>query len=172
MNSHLNHEQITDALLDFADGDSRQHLAECSECQAKVKASEEILAGFGEAARSEGARDESFWSRQRLVIAARIEQGARRRTLRLVWGAAAATAAALVLWVALGRAPSGPTQPLQVHDPAIAKQYENDDVLLRHVELALERPAPAALAPAEVLTSELGRSKPARRKPVPRSTKQ
>src|SRR5919197_796688 len=108
MNSHLNHEQITDALLDFADGDSRQHLAECSECQAKVKASEEILAGFGEAAR--------------------IEQGARRRTLRLVWGAAAATAAALVLWVALGRAPSGPTQPLQVHDPAIAKQYENDDV--------------------------------------------
>jgi anti-sigma-K factor RskA len=172
MNSHLTLEQIIDALLDSAErnrseqerecgepSEAREahgeHLSGCEKCGAEVEATRSLFAAFGNATRQEAARDEIFWARQRLLIASRIEQDSRRRVWRMVWGAAAATAAALVFGIALGKAPS---VPKATPDSVVAKQYEGqDDLLLRHVEAALERPAPMALAPAEVLTRELNR---------------
>jgi hypothetical protein len=177
MNSHLNQEQIIEALLECAESSSdqpwRKHLEICEQCRAELEASRSLFAHFGESARRAAERDDSFWTRQALVIASRIEHSARRRALRVLWGTVAATAAAVLLWLAMGRAPSGPTPPMQIHDPVMAKQYENqDDLLLRHVELALERPAPIALAPAEVLTQELNRTRATPRiKPISRPTK-
>jgi hypothetical protein len=78
-----------------------------------------------------------------------MEQSAQRRTLRVIWGAAATAAAGLVLWVVMGQSPGNPVPPPYSHD---------DEVLLRQVAVALERGTPEAFAPAEVLTHELNRN--------------
>jgi hypothetical protein len=155
MNSHLNENQINDALLGLAEAGEREHLEQCEQCRAQLAAERGMLHRFGQQVRREARRDEQFWARQQLVISSRLEHNARRRTLHAVWGVAAAAAAALVVWVALGQIPSKPALPPS-HEQA--RQHENDDLLLRQVALALERGSPEAFAPAEVLTRELNRS--------------
>ena len=165
MNSHLNQDQINNALLGLSQPGSTQegHLRACEQCGAEVERSHALLAGFGRAARQEAERDENFWARQRLVIASRVEQSARRWVLNVVWGAVAATAAFAVLWIASIQTPEKPAPSPE--SPIIAQEYQqNDELLLKHVEAALERGTPEALAPAEVLTHELNRSATARKK--------
>ena len=149
MNSHLDEKQLTEALLGFAEPSEQAHLQVCDQCRAQLASEKGLFSRFGQVARAEAERTEDFWVRQRLVISRRMEQSAQRRTLRVVWSAAATAAAGLVLWVVLGQSPSNPVPPPSSHD---------DDVLLRQVASALERGTPEAFAPAEVLTHELNRS--------------
>lgn len=155
MNSHLNEKQFSDALAGFAEESEHQHLEQCEQCRTQLAAETAVFERFGQQLRDESARSEQFWARQRLVIAGRFEQRARRRTLRAVWGVAAAAAAALVVWLALSQVPSKPVPP---PSHQVARQHESDDLLLRQVAMALERGSPEAFAPAEVLTRELNRS--------------
>ena len=164
MNSHLNENQITDALLGIADDSAREHLASCGQCLQKVEAATSLLSGFGKDARREAERTDGFWEHQGLAIMERSSahlRASNRWSLRLAWGAAAATAAAVViLWATLGNFDSQPPAPPE--NTVIADSHEHDERLLRQVEAALERGTPVALAPAEVLTRELHR----RAKPV------
>jgi predicted anti-sigma-YlaC factor YlaD len=149
MNSHLDEKQITEALLGSAEEAERRHLEECEQCRAQVEAESALFSRFGQVARGEAQRGDDFWRRQRLVISSRIDQKAQHRTLRMVWSAAAAAAAVLVVWVVMGQIPSRPAPPPTAHP--------EDEVLLMQVTAALERGSPEAFAPAEVLTRELNR---------------
>jgi hypothetical protein len=162
----LNENQITDALLGIAAESAQEHLASCAQCLQKVQAASSLLSGFGKDARREAERNHAFWARQGLAIMERNSanlQTSGRRSLGLgwAWGAAATAVAALVLWVSLGGFERTP--PPSDENPVVATEFQdNDEVLLRQVEAALERGAPVALAPAEVLTRELHRrTKPA-----------
>jgi len=158
-NSHLTKDEINNALLGLSYPGSIEdgHLRACEQCAAEVERSRALLADFGRAARQEAERDENFWARQRLVIASRVEHSARRWALTVVWGAVTATAAVAVLWIASTQTPDKPVPPPE--PPKIA-----DEQLLKHVEAALERGTPEALAPAEVLIRELDRSTAARKR--------
>lgn len=166
MNSHLNDDQFTDALAQLSGERERLHLEECEECRSRMEAASALFHSFGQQARQAADRKDEFWTRQRLVIASRLEQSARRGVMQVVWGAVAATAAALVIWVAMSDVPSKPVQPVPRQ---VATQHENDELLLRQVEAALERGSPSALAPAEVLTHELNLSASGNRKQAYRS---
>jgi anti-sigma-K factor RskA len=163
-NSHLTKDEINNALLGLSDPGSTEdgHLRACEQCAAEVERSRALLADFGRAARQEAERDQNFWARQRLVIASRVEHSARRWALTVVWGAVAATAAVAVLWIASTQTPEKPAPSPE--SPVVAGYQQNDELLLKHVEAALEQGTPRALAPAEVLTSELNRSAAARNK--------
>src|SRR5262245_33051967 len=150
MNSHLDENELTEALLGSPEEAQRKHLEECDECRTRVEAESALLRRFGQAARGEAQRDDDFWGRQRLMISSRIEQQAQHRTLRMVWSTAAAAAAVLVVWLVMGQVPSRPAPPPTAH--------HDDEALLMQVAAALERGSPQAFAPAEVLTRELNRS--------------
>lgn len=167
MNSHLNDDQFTDALAHLAGERERLHLEECEECRSRMEAVSALFRSFGQQARHEAERKDEFWKRQGLVIASRLEQSARGPVMHMVWGAVAATAAALVIWAVMSDVPS--SQPVQPAPRQVATQHENDELLLRQVEAALERGAPSALAPAEVLTHELNQSASDNRKQAYRS---
>lgn len=164
MSSHLNENQITEALLGVTDESAQTHLESCGQCLQKVEAASSLLSGFGKDARREAERSDGFWAQQGLAIMKRSSahlQASSRRSVRLAWGAAAATVAAvLILWATLGN--FDPKPPAPPENTVIADSHEHDELLLRQVEAALERGAPVALAPAEVLTRELHR----RAKPV------
>src|SRR5919201_3324128 len=124
MNSHLDQKQLTEILLGFAEEGENRHLEECEQCRAQVAKDSGLLGRFGQSARAEAQRPEDFWARQQLVISRRMEQSVQRRTLRVVWGAAATAAAGLVLWLVMGQTPSNPVPPPTAH---------NDEVLLMQV---------------------------------------
>lgn len=161
MNSHLNQNEITDAVLGMSEPEAEQHLDECRACHGQSQIARELLAGFASEARHEAERSEAFWSRQRLVIWSRIDQMARRRALRLAWSAAAAAAATVVLWMTLAQVPD--QHPVTPPPPPVAERV-SDEVLLLRVEAVLEHPMPQALAPAEIITRELTRSATAAKK--------
>lgn len=159
MSSHLNENQITDAVLGFAEESARRHLESCSECLQRVAAASALVSGFGKDARREAERQDGFWERQAVAIMERSAtapqtSSRRSRGLAWAWSAAAATAAAvLVLWSVPSGVKDSPPPPVNTEIAA----YESDEQLLMQVEAALQRGTPAALAPAEVLTRELHR---------------
>lgn len=159
MNIHLNEKQVTDAMLGLAEEPARRHLEGCAECRSQVRAATALVATFGREACREAERDDLFWARQESAIVEHIAQNGHAtspRALRVAWGMAAASVAALlVLWIALGSRDRNPPAPPE--NPVIASEHESDELLLRQVEAALERRTPVALAPAEVLTRELHR---------------
>ena len=86
-------------------------------------------------------RNELFWARQRYVIHDRISQS--RRVPFLRWATAAA--AALIVFAMLLLTQTPKPQRAALEDSAA------DDVLLQQVESDIERDAPLALQPANLI---------------------
>ncbi len=184
MLEHLDDEEMTALLAGEGSPEAQRHLAACAACAAERDRLATVLGErHGELHRA-AERPEEFWERQRGAIAARRLEtsasarglganAARRGALRLAdlsWGArwaiaGGAAALALVAGIAL-RWDRGPAPVLVAATPAPAVSpathaAAGDDALLFAVEGAVARRSPAALAPAEALVRELGRSTPA-----------
>ena len=184
MLDHLDDEEMTALLAGEGSPKAQRHLAGCAACTAEHdRLATALGARRGELLRA-AERPEEFWERQRRAIAARrLETSGQARALdanaarsgtsrlaELTWGARwaiAGTAAALLLVAGIAlRWDRGPAPVLVASTPvpqmpSAAHAAAADDALLFAVEGAVARRSPAALAPAEALVRELGRSTPA-----------
>jgi len=183
MLDHLDDEEMTALLAGEGSPRAQHHLAGCAACAAEH---DRLATALGER-RGEllrtAERPEEFWERQRRTIAARrletsatargldanAARGGASRLADLSWGARwaiAGTAAALLLVAGIAlRWDHGPAPVLVASTPVPqmppAAHAAADDALLFAIEGAVTRRSPAALAPAEALVRELGRSTPA-----------
>jgi hypothetical protein len=181
MIKHLDDEEMTALLVGEGSPEAQRHLAACAACAAeRDRLATALSERRGELHRA-AERPEDFWERQREAIAARrLETNAPARGIGasatrdgasrladLSWGArwaiAGAVAALLLVASIALRWDRGPTPVLVAATPAprvlqAAHAAAADDALLFAVEGAVARRSPAALAPAEALVRELGRS--------------
>jgi len=103
-----------------------------------------ILQQFPDHLRRAAAHPDSFWSRQRRLIATGVDKSnPARRSLKAWVPAAAAALLALIL-----------TSYPDAHSPRL-RQIEADHALLVEIEKTLRHPLPASLAPAALLAEEL-----------------
>ena len=151
MNIHLNPEEMADATLGLLQADRAAHLEGCAECRTRTAGFRAPLEQWRDAARVAAVQPDSFWARQRAVISVRLHERSFDRGIRFVWAGAVA---ALVLAAALSWSPS--TKPAE---PSAAQNEQQDEILLENMQVALEREAPLALQPAEVLTKEMTRAR-------------
>jgi len=150
MNNHLNSEEMADATLGLLEADRVAHLEGCAECRTRTAGFRAPLEQWRDDARVAAVQPDSFWARQRAVISVRLHERSFDRGIRFVWAGAVA---ALVLAAAMSWSPS--TKPTTVAPPTEAQ----DEQLLENMQVALEREAPMALEPAEVLTKEMTRAR-------------
>jgi hypothetical protein len=115
---------------------------------------ERLIAGFRQEAKQQAERPEFFWTAQRTRIAARLRQARMGRGLG--WAATVAAATAMVVFMTVpSHSPTthaprpGPTAA--VHTPA------SDEELLRSVDETTSSNVPDALAPANLLATEMDR---------------
>ena len=174
MSPHLTPEQIVDVLVGSGEAHAGAHLAACAECAARIEAERKRLATFKESADIASRRSEAYWARQTLLLSCRVAEMQRARAMTSMWVAAAAVvvllAAALVFKLELtprrhGASPAA-TVAASSNNSAQAKPQDPDELLLSRLERTLDRDAPAALAPAELVTEELRRYGPPHRKPM------
>jgi hypothetical protein len=149
MNIHLNPEEIADATLGLLEAERVAHLEGCADCRTRTAGFRAPLEQWRDDARVAAVQPDSFWARQRAVISVRLHERSFDRGIRFVWAGAVA---ALVLAAALSWSPA-PTQP------SAAQNEQQDEQLLENMQVALEREAPMALEPAEVLTKEMTRAR-------------
>jgi hypothetical protein len=150
MTHHLNPEELADATLGLLEPERASHLQECVECRTRTDGYRAPLEQWRDAARVAAVQPDSFWARQRAVISVRLHERSFDRGIRFVWAGAVA---ALVLAAALSWSP-GPTSPATPQSSEV-----QDEQLLENMQAALEREAPLALQPAEVLTQEMSRAR-------------
>src|SRR6266436_7226869 len=150
MNIHLNPEEMADATLGLLEADRAAHLEGCAECRTRTAGYRAPIEQWRDDARVAAVQPDTFWTRQRAVISVRLHERSFDRGIRFVWAGALA---ALVLAAALSWSPS--TKPPV--SPQVSEAQ--DEQLLENMQLALERDAPAALQPAEVLTNEMTRAR-------------
>ena len=115
---------------------------------------ERMLAEFRAEATEKAERPELFWAAQRTRIAARIRQSHTQRGLG--WAATVAAATAIVVFMTV---PShSPTTP-GAKTPVItaARTQAGDEELLRSVDETMTSDVPDALAPANLLATEMDR---------------
>jgi hypothetical protein len=150
MNNHLNLEEMADATLGLLEADRVAHLDGCAECRTRTAGYRAPLEHWRDDARVAAVQPDTFWSRQRAVISVRLHERSFDRGIRFVWAGAVA---ALVLAAALSWSPTT--------KPPISPQVSEaqDEQLLENMQVALEREAPMALQPAEVLTKEMTRAR-------------
>jgi hypothetical protein len=149
MNIHLNPEEMADATLGLLQADRVAHLEGCADCRTRTAGIRAPLEQWRDDARVAAVQPDSFWARQRAVISVRLHERSFDRGIRFVWAGAVA---ALVLAAALSWSPA-PSQP------SAAQKEQQDEILLENMQVALEREAPMALQPAEVLTNEMTRAR-------------
>ena len=182
MNEHLDDTQMAALLAGEAATDTNEHVANCAACAAE---SERLAATLGDwcADLQQGSElPPELWEAQRRAIDSRrgavavrtlgagrfdVLRASESRATR--WAVAAAVAATLVLALGFALRPArqaapavvasaSPTGTLATAPGAPAGNAATaDDALLVAVEGALERRAPAELAPAEALLRELDR---------------
>ncbi len=150
MNIHLNPEEMADATLGLLEADRVAHLEGCAECRTRTAGYRAPLERWRDAARVAAVQPDTFWARQRAVISVRLHERSFDRGIRFVWAGAVA---ALVLAAAMSWSPS--TKPPV--SPQVSEAQ--DEQLLENMQVALEREAPMALEPAEVLTKEMTRAR-------------
>jgi len=150
MNIHLNPEEMADATLGLLEADRVAHLEGCAECRTRTAGFRAPLEQWRDDARVAAVQPDTFWSRQRSVISVRLHERSFDRGIRFVWAGAVA---ALVLAAVMSWSPS--TNPAE---PTSAQKEQQDEQLLENMQVALEREAPMALEPAEVLTKEMTRT--------------
>ena len=174
MSPHLTSEQIVDAMVGPNDARYAAHLAACAECQARLEAERNCLTAFKNSAEIGSRRSGAYWARQTLLLSCRVAEMQRARAMTSMWVAAAAAvvllAAALVFKLELtprrhGASPAT-TVAASSNNNAKGKLQDPDELLLSRLERTLDRDAPAALAPAELVTGELRRYGPPHRKPM------
>lgn len=160
MGEHLDDNQ----WLELANAEGRtsaqEHLAECAECRGELERLRGSLEEYQRTARELAERPESFWLRQRTLIASRAL--GRRAMPRLAW----ATGLAVVLLAGLllvRQAPPAPAvAPTQTAQTA---QSESDSALLADVQRHVQRDVPEALQPAALLVEEMNQYAEERRNP-------
>ena len=150
MNNHLNPEEMADATLGLLEADRVAHLEGCAECRTRTAGYRAPLEQWRDAARVAAVQPDTFWARQRAVISVRLHERSFDRGIRFVWAGAVA---ALVLAAAMSWSPT--TTPV----PTQSTTETQDEQLLENMQVALEREAPMALEPAEVLTKEMTRTR-------------
>ena len=174
MSPHLTPEQIVDVMVGSGEAHASAHLVACVECATRLEAERHRLATFKESAEIASRRSEAYWARQTLLLSCRVAEMQRARAMTSMWVAAAAAvvllAAVLVFKLELtsrrhGASP-GATVAASGNNNAKAKPQDPDELLLSRLERTLDRDAPAALAPAELVTGELRRYGPPHRKPM------
>ena len=174
MSPHLTPEQIVDVMVGSGEAHAGAHLAACAECATRIEAERKRLATFKESAEIASRRSEAYWARQTLLLSCRVAEMQRARAMTSMWVAAAAAvvllAAALVFKLELtprrhGASPAT-TVAASSNNNAKGKLQDPDELLLSRLERTLDRDAPAALAPAELVTGELRRYGPPHRKPM------
>jgi hypothetical protein len=132
MNRHLSAEQISDWVIGQRTPEQEDHLRECPECAAEVEKIEAPIALFRGAVR--------HWSSQQEV---RVIPAPRRSGL--LWLRWAATAAVLVVLIAIGI------------DGKNRRTAREDDALLEQVQAQVSRSVPAPMQPLYELMSEDGK---------------
>ena len=174
MSPHLTPEQIVEVMVGSGEAHASTHLAACAECQARLEAERNCLTAFKNSAEIGSRRSEAYWARQTLLLSCRVAEMQRARAMTSMWVAAAAVvvllAAALVFKLELTprrhAASPAATVAASSNNNAKAKPQDPDELLLSRLERTLDRDAPAALAPAELVTGELRRYGPPHRKPM------
>lgn len=129
MNSHLSPEQISEWMIGQKAPEVEEHLAQCPECAAAVEKIRAPIAMFRGAVRE--------WSGHQ--VATPVKRSG------VLWLRVAATAAALVVLVAIG------IDGANRRAAGIARQ---DDALLEQVQAQVSRSVPAPMEPLYDLMSE------------------
>lgn len=115
---------------------------------------ERMLAEFHREASERAERPELFWAAQRTRIAARIREAHTQRGLG--WAATLAAVTAMVVFVSV------PTKPPSVNPApkttvATKAPATDDETLLRSIDETTNSDVPDALAPTNILASEMNR---------------
>ena len=131
---HLNHEELSQIILDS----DQQHLRQ-------------TLAALPEWAQALTERPDGFWERQRTDIRKRITSVSQRKSTQTVTAWAGALAIVLLAIFLLSDS-SVPRPPGEQNDP--------DQELLVAVEQSVQSGVPQALEPAAMLAEEISSSQP------------
>lgn len=145
MTTHLNDEQLVQFMCDEAAAEAKAHVATCEGCAREVAAMRAAFSAQSALAAGATVRTDGAWRAQRLAISARIERAPGPRAA-FHWTLAFAS---LLLAAVLMN------QPVTQAPVEIARTADADHVLLVQIEQATRRSVPSALAPAELLVSEL-----------------
>ena len=187
MDKHLDDLQMAALLAGEADAEAQRHLASCAACAAERERLAAAIGDWRGELQLGAERPAAFWERQRGAIAARRRNeqanragavghaivgvfgpsAASRWPSRMRWAVAAVAAALVAIVVGVALRPERPSAAVSPNDkPGAAENAARaltapaaDDALLVAVEGAVVHRAPEALAPAEALVHELGRSR-------------
>ena len=147
MTAHLSDEQLAQLLDGNASPKARAHLKQCDACSGELSMLQAALAELPQQALRVAERDDMFWRTQRSVISERVARTPGPRAV-LQWSLAFA---ALLLVAVLMNQPFS-VQPV---DTARATVTDPDHELLLQIEQTMNRHVPDALAPADLLVTEL-----------------
>jgi anti-sigma factor RsiW len=151
---HVDEQQWNAWLDERQDDDSlvNSHLRSCEACRAEGKRLRTMVVEFSEAANSEAAQDESFWTRQRAQVLQRVDQCNHSSwSLRWRWAVPVPIAVlSVVIALVLISKPTPKAIPTQSNDAS-------DEALLLQVQYDTYRQVPSALAPAGLLVQERNR---------------
>jgi hypothetical protein len=166
---HLTPEQIVDVILGEIAPQAGAHLVGCAECAAQLEAERHQLAAFKSSAEIASRRSDAYWARQTLLLSCRVAEIDAQRVRPGMgsvtsWAAAAAVvllAAALVFELKPAVPRSGVLRNGAVvansANAMSAKSPDPDELLLSRLEQTLDRDGPVALAPAELVSTEMRR---------------
>lgn len=147
MTTHLNDEQFAQWLEGSAGHEAKAHVERCDACAGELGVMRAALAELPEQTHNAAQQNDAFWRAQRLAISARIRRAPGPRAA-LHWSLAFA---ALLLFAVLMNRPYSMGQTAVTEAVATDPDHE----LLLQIEQTVNRRVPAALAPADLLVSEL-----------------
>ena len=169
MNTHFEHDELTDAAAGLLGTERLGHLEGCEACRRRVDDLQASLKQWRERASGAAVRPEAEWTRQRNQIMARVGEQRRASTWRLIFAGALAAATAALIFALV---PLKPHHPQPQTNPAAITSSVSDEQLIQSVEAALDRETPEALEPATLLTKDIDRSASKNANRNPRGVKQ
>ena len=147
MSEHLSDREMAQLLAGNGDPRPHVHVAECDACRAERDRLSAAMNEFRGDVQQATARDDFFWSRQRHSILSSL---AERPTHRLRWAVSVLMAVAALSTALL----VAPARHAPVALAPVANTNPSDEQLLLEVQADLDKTAPEALEPAEVLQQE------------------
>jgi len=141
MKRHLSPDEISNWLIGERTWEHAEHVRECPECSAEIEKIVKPIELFRGAVREWGEEQSSALARHR------SEKTIESRSSRagILWLRAAATAAVLMILIAIG-----------IHglNRSATETAQQDDALLSEVRSDLSRPVPATMVPLYNLMAE------------------
>jgi hypothetical protein len=165
MNTHLSERAILRWHADETSQVERRHVAECAECQARVKPLADALSWFSAAARQWGTEKAALAQEWRAAKASVIQEweesrfaAARRwRSMIAVW-AVVSVALLMIFGIGLPRWKAHraviEAQMLQHRQEQAKQELARDNALLDQVDQDVSQEVPAALQPLSWSTSD------------------